>query len=255
MKANEKPLLMLMAVMALSIFQTKAQLLSNMSIGVNAGAYIYQGDLTPSFAGSIKTPSAGFSLYAQKAFSDYLSFRLNFSAAKLRADESKYNNAFRQQRAFSFSTPLKELSGLVVWNLKGSNFNNYGKSPYLFTGIGFSFLNVSQDYSRVDTAALKDPTLLTNISRDVAHGTPKVLPVIPIGVGMDFPLSQRLFLSTEAAYRFSFSDYIDGFSLSANPYRKDSYYSVSVGLKYRFYDGDDSGGKKNNKSGCPANVY
>ena len=257
MKANQRLLIMLFASAVFSISVTRAQLFSNISIGANGGAYVYQGDLTPSFLGATNTASPGFSIYLQKALNDYLSFRLNFSASKLKADESKYDDAFRQSRSFSFTTPLKELSGLIVWNIKGDNFTNYGKSPYLFTGIAASFLNVKPDYSRVDTAAIKDVELLANISRDVKNGTPDILAVIPLGVGIEFPLSRKLFLTTDVVYRFSFSDYIDGFSLSANPSHKDSYYSANIGLRYRFYEGDDSaGGKgKKNKTGCPANIY
>ncbi len=256
MKANEKPLLVLAVAMLLNIATVQAQFLKDLSIGLNGGAYVYQGDLTPSFFGSVKTASPGFSLYAQKPVSDYLSFRLNFSASKLKGDESLYNSpAYRQQRAFMFSSPLKEVSGLALWNIKGSNYANNGIAPYFFAGVGFSFMNIKPDYTRVDTSTtFKDPTIFTNISRDVAHGTPRILPVIPIGAGIEFPLSSKLLLTTEAAYRFTFTDYIDGFSFAANPNGKDSYYSVSIGLRYRLNSTDDGSGR-NKGVGCPTNVF
>ncbi|UEG49150.1 DUF6089 family protein [Ferruginibacter lapsinanis] len=256
MKANEKLLSLFVIAVAFNTVSAKAQLFSNISIGANGGAYVYQGDLAPSGMGSLKTTTAGFNIYAQKALSDYLSFRFNVGIAKLRGDESKYSSpAYRQQRNFMFSTPLKELSGLILWNIKGSNFSNNGAAPYLLSGITFSFLRTQIDYSRLDTSQYKDPTVFANIARDVNHGTPRVIPVIPIGGGVEFPLSQKLFLTTEASYRFSFTDYIDGFSLAAGPDKKDHYYSATIGLRYRFNNNDDEGSGKGNKTGCPANVY
>lgn len=256
MKANEKLLLVLTVAISLNIATAQAQLLKDISIGANGGVYIYQGDLTPSDLGSLKTPTAGFNIYAQKTLSDYLSFRLNVGIAKLKGDESKYSSpAYRQQRNFMFTTPLKELSALMLWNIKGSNYANNGIAPYLFGGITFSFLRTQMDYSRLDTTLYKDPTVYTNLALDVKHGTPRVIPVIPVGVGVEFPLSQKIFLTTEASYRFSFTDYIDGFSLAAGPDKKDHYYSATVGIRYRFFNNDDEGGAHGRKTGCPANVY
>ncbi|MES2431036.1 MAG: DUF6089 family protein [Bacteroidota bacterium] len=258
MKANNKLLLVLLAALALNFETVKAQLFKDVSIGANAGAYVYQGDLSPSNIGSLKTPSFGFNIYAQKALSNYLSFRLNFGAAKLKGDESKYDDpAYRQKRNFMFSSPLKELSVLIVWNIKGDNYNNYGVSPYLFTGITASFLNVNMDYTRIDTTSslFKDPTIYSKIAADVDHGTPGILPVVPIGLGLEFPISQKLFITTEASYRFTFSDYIDGFSIAAEPDKKDHYYSATIGLRYRLNNsGNDGANGGKNQLGCPTNL-
>lgn len=232
---------------------SKAQFFKDVSVGANVGAYIYQGDLAPSAIGSLKTASPGFSLFAQKTFNKYLSFRLNFSASTLKGDESKYNTpVYRQYRNFMFSSPLHELSGLIVWNIKGSNYTNYGITPYLFTGLGFSLLNTHADFSRLNTTYFKDDTtILARAIADREHGTPKIIPVIPIGAGIEVPVSNRLSVHTEAAYRYTFTDYIDGFSMAAGPKMKDSYYSVSVGVRYQLFDN----GNKSNRLGCPANLY
>lgn len=258
MKANEKLLLLLALATVCNIAVANAQLFKDISIGANVGAYVYQGDLTPSTLGSLKTTTSGFNIYAQKTLSDYLSFRLNFGVASLRGDESKYSSpAYRQQRAFKFSTPLKELSGLVLWNIKGSNYATNGIAPYLFSGITLSFLRTQIDYSSVDTStSFKDPTVFKKIAADINHGTPRVLPVIPIGGGLEFPLSQKLFLTTEASYRLTLSDYIDGFSIAADPNKKDHYYSVNVGLRYQFNNkGEGGSGSRGSKTGCPTNIY
>jgi long-subunit fatty acid transport protein len=58
--------------------------------------------------------------------------------------------------------------------------------------------------------------------------------VIPLGAGIRYTLNARWSLNAELDYRFSFSDYIDGFSKSANPNAMDAYYSLSAGLNYHF---------------------
>jgi hypothetical protein len=56
--------------------------------------------------------------------------------------------------------------------------------------------------------------------------------VIPIGAGMQYALSARLAITLQATYRFTTSDYLDGFKFSANPDKKDNYYGVSAGLGF-----------------------
>ncbi|UAY52568.1 DUF6089 family protein [Ferruginibacter albus] len=242
-------------IMVISAFTIKAnaQLAKNLSVGLDAGAYVYQGDLVPAGFGALNSSSLGISLYAQKPFSNYLSVRLQFAAARLQANESKYNTpAYRQQRNFSFTTPLKEISGLLVWNIAGSNYTNFGIQPYIFTGIGVSFINTTADSSRINRDYFKNSNIDTLLAADKAHGTPGSLPVIPLGIGVDIPISERLALNAEANYRFAFTDYIDGFSRSANPNLDDHYYSLSVGLKYRFTGGGSSG---KGAVDCPKYLY
>jgi hypothetical protein len=73
--------------------------------------------------------------------------------------------------------------------------------------------------------------------------TPVLLPVISSGAGLRYVMTPSLVLNTEVNIRRTHSDYIDGFSIAANPKFKDHYYSLSVGVIYRF-------GKKNSWD-CP----
>ena len=223
-----------------------AQFYKDMSIGLNAGAYIYQGDLTPDPLGSLKTPSMGMNLYAEKPLNSFLSARINISIAKLKGDDSKYASpSWRKQRNFMFTTPLKELSALLVWNILGRNYEDRGIMPYVFSGAGISFLKIKKDYSRLNGAFFgESPQIANGLLLDNAAGTPRKLLNIPVGIGARYPLSGRISLNMEMAYRFIFTDYLDGFSQSANPKRKDHYHSTSIGLIYKF-------GKTNNAIGCP----
>ena len=225
---------------------TTAQFYKDMSIGLNVGAYIYQGDLTPERLGSFKTISPGISLFAKKPINHFLSARLHMSFAKLKGDESKYSNPdWRQQRNFMFTTPLKEFSAQLVWNVLGRNYDDRGIMPYVFSGAGISFVKITKDYSRLNTAYFGEGSTVTDgLALDNAAGVPRRLISIPIGAGAEYPLSERFSVNIETAYRFIFSDYLDGFSQSANPKRQDHYHSTSAGLIYKF-------GKINNGIGCP----
>ena len=246
MKASGKRSGITILLTVFAFVTTHAQFYNDMSIGLNLGAYVYQGDLTPQRWGSFKTITPGISLFVKKPLNAFLSARLNMHFAKLRGDDSKYASPdWRQQRNFSFVTPLKEFSAQLAWNILGKNYDPRGIVPYLFSGAGISFVNIKKDYSRMNTAFFGESSDVANgLAADNAKGVPRKLLSIPVGIGAEYPISGRISLNAEAAYRFIFTDYLDGFSLSANPKLQDHYYNISAGLMYTF-------GKRDNGVGCP----
>ncbi|HMK02827.1 MAG TPA: DUF6089 family protein [Ferruginibacter sp.] len=225
---------------------SKAQFYKDISIGGNAGAYIYQGDLTPEPLGSFRTVQPGFSLFAKKPINHFLAVRLHMSFARLKGDDSRYSKPeYRQQRNFYFTTPVKEFSGQLVWNIRGRNYDDYGIQPYIFSGAGVSFVSIRKDYGRMDPGVFGESSeVLAGLAADNAAGTARTLLSVPVGVGAEYPLSQRFSVNIETAYRFVFTDYLDGFSKSANPKLNDHYHSTSAGLIYKF-------GKRGKDIGCP----
>jgi len=238
MKANLKNksviliILLLNATLINSQFQSK-----NLEIGAGVGDYIYQGDLTPNRIGSFKTMKPGLHLFANKIASSNLSYRLNLAISKLKGDESNYSNPeYRKQRNFKFKSPLIELSGLVVWDIRGNNFyRDKGRfSPYVFTGAGLSFLNIKPDWSNFNAEFFSSESeVITGLTTDFQKKLPKLLPFIPAGLGFRYEISNRFAVNTEATYRFVFTDYLDGFSYAANPERDDHYHSVTISLVYK----------------------
>jgi len=217
--------------------------------GVGAGAFIYQGDLTPSSIGSYKTLKPVISLFAAKLFSPSFSLRANFAFGALKGDDAKYNNPeYRQQRNFNFRTPVAEISGIAEWNVLGRNYNSKGFSPYLFGGIGYSFLKIKRDWSNLNTSYFSaESALLTGLAEDAQHSLPKGLLVFPVGIGARYYLSDKIGISAETSYRLASTDYLDGFSKAANPSKSDHYYSHTIGVVYRL-------GKKNMLD-CPVIRY
>jgi hypothetical protein len=69
-----------------------------------------------------------------------------------------------------------------------------------------------------------------------------LIPVFPVGAGLRYQLSNSFALHAEAVYRFTLTDYLDGFKYSVNPDKRDSYYGLSVGISFRL---------GNNRFRCP----
>lgn len=218
-------------------------------LGIGAGTFIYQGDLTPSKLGSYRTMRPVVQLFASKFFSRFLALRGNIAIGGLKGDDAKYDSPeYRQQRNFAYRTPVMEITAMAEWNILGRNYRTKGLAPYLFAGAGASFLRVRRDWSNLNTSYFSaESQMMTGLSEDVQHRTPRVLPVVPVGIGLRYYLSDRVGISVETNYRLFSTDYLDGFSQAANPSRKDHYYSHTIGVVYRI-------GKKNMLD-CPPALY
>ena len=92
---------------------------------------------------------------------------------------------------------------------------------------------MNRDWSRIDTTFFNSKsTAIIGLGKDTLHATPKVVPVIPVGIGLKYAITDKIGIKAEATYRFTFSDYIDGFSYAVNPDTKDKYYGLSIGLSF-----------------------
>jgi hypothetical protein len=218
--------------------------------GANLGFVIYQGDLTPEQLGSFKTLKPAIGLYVSRILSPSFSLRTNLAYGHLYGDDALYSKPeYRQQRNFNFSSPVLEVSELLVYNIVGKNYDGKGFSPYLFAGAGLSFLHIKRDWSKTNTNYFSPESsdIWAGLAADTAHMLPRVIPVIPIGAGIRYGITSSLFVVAESSYRLSFTDYLDGFSKAANPTKRDHYYINSIGLVYQ-------PGRKS-WLGCPAMRY
>ncbi len=221
---------------------------SKFEMGINAGVFVYQGDLTPSQPGSYKTLRPGLNLLVNRIISPLFSLRTILALGGLKGNDSKYKApGYRQQRNFKFKSPVFELSELLVADIFRNNISRQSSrlSPYLFAGLGISLLNIKRDWSRFNAEYFSsEPTTISGLTTDQRHPVPALIPVIPTGVGIRYSISSRISLTAETSYRFTFTDYLDGFSKAANDAHKDSYMSHTVGLIYQF--------KNNSSLKCPA---
>lgn len=208
-----------------------AQFSSRYAVGLNAGVFIYNGDLSPTQTGSWKTPGFVWALNGLKHFTPTLSARLDVSFGKLRGDEAKYSSPeFRQYRAFAFNSQVTEITLGAEYSPLGRNRK---LTPYLYGGIGYSGMRITRDYSRYnDVYFAGEPSLKEKLAEDAATSLPRGVFVLPVGLGVNYIINHRFALNSEAAFRYTRSDYIDGFSKAGNPDLKDSYTKISIGLRY-----------------------
>ena len=236
------------AALLLLSLNVSAQL-ARYEFGINAGAYVYQGDLAPGVKGSFKTLKPGLGISILKPVLPYLGVSANLAYAGLAGNDQLYANeqAYRQNRAFAFKGRVRELS--VMANYFPLGLDNRSKiEPYLAAGAGVNLKKVERDYSRFIPEMFNPAeNLEERLKEDLAVNPSKPQIVFPVAIGVRYHISPKLALGAGVNYRFSMSDYVDGFSVAGNPGLKDHYYSGSVGLIFRK-------GNNLNKNACPANV-
>lgn len=227
----------LLAVLIFSVNKSHAQNQYRFEAGINLGTLLYQGDLIESPFGSFKGARPMVNLWLAKPFTPYFSWRGNISIGSLSADESRFENpSWKRDRNFSFSTPLTEISGMILFNPYGDNGrpSYHTLTPYAMIGAGVSFINIKRDWTRVDPNSTIKSTIQDGITRDSLHALPRVLPLLPVGAGLRWMVSPNIAVNAEATLRVPFTDYLDGFSYAANPKRTDTYYGISLGISFLF---------------------
>ncbi len=233
-KAGVFTILVMIGSMDLCNAQLK---ISKWQVGINGGVFVYMGDLTPSPLGSFKTLKPVAGLYFSRVLTPSFILRTNLVYGLLAGNESLYSSpAYRQQRNLSFSSSVKEISELFVWNMYGNNNNEIGKriSPYLLGGLGLSFLHVNRSSNLNKSFFVNDPQVLAGVEADLKNAPPGMILILPVGAGIEYYLFEKMSLTAETIFRYTFTDYLDGFSLAANPEKKDFYQSYTVGLVYKF---------------------
>lgn len=215
--------------------------------GAGLGMMIYQGDLTPSAWGSYRTARSGLNLHAGKMLNSSLLLRANLLFGTLASDESKYSSpAYRQERNFKFNAAAMELTGQLVWlPLRGNRL-----SPYVFAGAGVVSLNINRDWSGINYSYFggEASALATALAVDSIQKIPGTTPVGLAGFGLKYFISEKIAVNAEYSYRVMRTDYLDGFSESADPDQKDHYMNYSVGIIYHT-------GRKKRPMDCPVLSY
>jgi hypothetical protein len=212
---------------------------SKWEIGINAGVLIYQGDLSESpVFGYTKSLNPSVELWVSKSLDAYFSIRANLLQSSLSADESTYATPeWRRHRNLTFNTSVTEISAELVWDLNGKTYREgmHRFSPYFFAGAGVTVLHINRNWSRFDTSYFDSKSAASiGLGKDTLHKTPTFIPVIPVGAGLRYMITNQFFINAEVTYRITSTDYIDGFSFTGNPERNDHYYGLTLGISYRF---------------------
>lgn len=217
-------------------------------LGLHLGAVIYQGDLTPEYYGAFNSLRPAIGVSVLRNINDHYALRFHLLHGSMKGDDASYRNPdWRKQRNFSFSSPITELSLHVVRNVLSLHANDAGIinfSPYVFGGISYSFLNIKRDWSQFNDAHFaNEPDITNGLDEDLNYKLPKTILFVPVGIGVRYGINEKLSFSLEGTYQILDTDYLDGFSRSANPDKNDHYHTVMLGLIYSF--------GKRNKFDCP----
>ncbi|MGZ3951198.1 MAG: DUF6089 family protein [Flavisolibacter sp.] len=205
---------------------------SKLEIGLTGGIFVYQGDLTPSAIGSYRTLKPAVNLFVNRILNSTISMRTSLFYGGLMGNDAAYKSPdWRQQRNLAFSTTSLEISELLIWKAWSDDRRFV---PYLFGGIGVNFLNIKRDWSRFNAEFFTSEDLASRVTEDLSHSTPRLLPVVPVGVGVQYSIAKKLSILAETAYRFTRTDYLDGFSKAGNPGLYDHYQSHTIGVLYKF---------------------
>ena len=199
--------------------------------GLSGGMAVYQGDLTPSLAGSYRTAKPAFSFMVIRPLNASFGLRTLASFARLQGNDALYDQPeYRQHRNFNFTASVFEVSGQLVWHaLPHKKF-----TPYAFAGLGISFTRIRRDASGFNAEYFgSEPQVQEGLITDLNRKPPRVLPVLPMGLGIRYQISEKISLFAESSYRPTVSDYLDGFSKAANSNRKDHYQTHMLGIIFR----------------------
>ena len=211
-----------------------------LSVGATIGAANYQGDLVDAPLFYLSETSFGAGIYGRYQFNDKFAARLQYSYGKLSGDDANHSNTELNNRGFSFTSTISEvaiMAEILPFSSDGSSIN-----PYIFAGAGMNFFDatpISDGKAAGATLALFTDDLDALPNNESSFG-------IPIGVGIRFGLTDKIRLGAEIGFHATFSDYLDGISLSGNPDQNDWWSMGGLNIEYAI-----SGGKDRDGDGVP----
>lgn len=196
-------------------------------VGVFAGITNYQGDLVePSF--SLKDSGLGLGVLVKHHLSTKLAVRAGLNFGKIKGDDSNFKE--NEGRAYSFESNIFDLTaGLEYTFLAKDRYDAGGTfqktvSPFVYIAAGI----VNSDLT------IDDKIVRTQDEIDAGN----LHFALPIGLGLKADLTERITVAADVSFRATFSDYLDGFSESANSDKNDWYFLGGLTLTYRLGNGN-----------------
>ena len=194
-------------------------------INANAGATILFGDLTEQDNLTGRIPDdlePGFGIRAGRNISTIFGIYLQGITGKFKGSNESRNLEFNTSFTETGLGVRASLTDLILG--KKDRFVNF----YGFVGTSAVFFKSEARNS--ETGEIVNVHGYTDDGSN-ENSSPETGIVFPIGVGFDFKLHQRWFLSLEAGFRASLTDKLDGLIKGS---QNDAYYYSSFGLSYYF---------------------
>ncbi|MCF8245116.1 MAG: DUF6089 family protein [Saprospiraceae bacterium] len=204
--------------------------------GIFLGMSNYWGDLVEKDRPVFENASPAFGIMVKNQATPNFGIRGSLNYGKLEANDK--DNPGNENRGASFSKSLIELAVIGEYDFLGKrryDGTTFKKtfSPYLLGGIG---VNIG------DPKTKNGDTDISN-----THFS------LPIGLGLRYDISSKLYLGLEYATRLTFSDQIDGVGeQTGNPDIKDVYNFGGLIIGFTFGDKDsDDDGVADEEDACP----
>lgn len=209
--------------------------------GLFIGMSNYSGDLIePDFA-PFASANPAFGIMVRNQIKPRFGIRGSLNYGKIEGKDSNYDRYLDPGfgRNASFSASIFEVGVIGEYDFLGNRRyegTTFKKtiSPYLLAGLAANFGKI--DASGGDDAELKSARF-----------------GLPLGLGIRFDISSKLFLGLEFATRATFSDLLDGVENTGNPDNKDWYNFGGLVVGFTFGDKDsDDDGVVDEEDACPA---
>jgi hypothetical protein len=125
------------------------------------------------------------------------------------------------QTEYYFIGEEKRYRSAAIYNRRGM-LNNYSSfCAYGFLGLGMVYSHAHVTYTTFDPGPY-DVIKNNNIGA-----------IVPFGLGLKYIIDDRWLVNSELGYRYTFTDYIDGFTQTHDSKHNDIYYFLTLSVSYR----------------------
>ncbi len=195
------------------------------SINLNGGLSLFYGDIENyTFYKSFENNNeyrAGFGGMLQKEFNPYMTLRGQLYYGELSGTKRKANIWFEGD-VFETSLSLKLDFLNTLWGVRERKFSVYGM-------LGIGWANWSTELKDLQTNEVLDENGNNKTGSGVFGKT--IEPVVPMGLGVDYNISERWILNLEGSLRPVKSDKLDA---KVGELEYDFYSYNFIGISYRF---------------------
>jgi Outer membrane protein beta-barrel domain len=189
---------------------------SKFSISAGAGTANYYGDLMQK-SGLYSQTSFSFSAGVAYSFISKLSGRFDFGIQKVQAADSKSKGAQYKARNLSFKSTVFDMALSAEYSIL--DVSKFPATPYISAGVGIMFFDPYANGANGKKQKLRE--LGTEGQGLAAYPNRKIYKKsaveFPLGIGVKYPLSERLNLQLEFNYHITGTDYLDDVSTNGYP--------------------------------------
>jgi opacity protein-like surface antigen len=186
---------------------------SKFKVSAGLGTANYYGDLKKK-GGFFSQTGFSFSAGLSYAFSSKLAAKLDVGIQKLQGSDAKSGGA-HPDRNLSFKSNVFDFA--IAGEYTVLNLDNFPLSPYVSAGVGVMLFNPYTE----DASGKKQSLPELGTEGQGLTGYPSMYSTaaleFPLGIGVKYPINDKLTLALEFNYRITRTDYLDDVSQNGYP--------------------------------------